>query len=258
MKVIMTLLLISFLFVSCTPKTDFAALYSAGEYSSIVEQSDEILSADLDLEVLYYRMMSQFRLGAIDDSLSSARLYAACRDSSTDQKVRDALRIMLFYADASESCYAGRKLRERYTLSSAEALVYFASLMKTERYADADELYYSVRPSLTDEQAVMMLLGGKASTDSIISELTKWSTAISDDARFDSALISAINLLNERREGESILELALSRYDSSKDELALAIGDIYFTLGDSTRARSYWSNAYDTFGNEVRVRLTFL
>ena len=64
--------------------------------------------------------------------------------------------------------------------------------------------------------------------------------------------------MNERREGESILELALSRYDSSKDELALVIGDIYFTLGDYTRARSYWSNAYDTFGNEVRARLTFL
>ncbi len=258
MKVIMTVLLISFLLCSCTPKTDFSALYTSAEYERIVEESELILHEDLDLDVLYYRMMSQFRLGAIDDSLISARLYAACRDTYSDQKTRDALRIMLFYAEPSESCYAGKKLSSRFTISAAEALVYFSSLMKTERYDEADKLYSSQRPNLTDRQAVLMLLGGRASSESILSEIKKWSNAIDEDNEFDRALVSAIRLFNERGEGKMLLDLALARYDSSKDELALAIGDIYFTEGDAGRARSYWSNAYDTFSDEVKARLTYL
>ncbi|MGN0905863.1 MAG: hypothetical protein ACI4NM_01840, partial [Bullifex sp.] len=241
-----------------TPKTDFHGLYEQGQYSVILDESDKILHSQLDPEVLYYRMMSQFRLGWVDDALSSARVYAACRDTFSDQKTRDALRIILFYASPAESCYAGRKLSSRFTLSATEALVYFSSLMKTERYSEANELYAAMRSVLTDQQAVMMLLGGKASGESILYEISRWSKSVTDDAEFDSALISAIKLFNERGEGEKLLELALSRYDSSKDELALAIGDIYFTMGDGSKARSYWSNAYDSFAEEVKARITYL
>ena len=55
-----------------------------------------------------------------------------------------------------------------------------------------------------------------------------------------------------------LLNLAIKHYNSSKDALALAIGDIYFYENDYSLARSYWSNAYKSYPEEVKLRLTYL
>ena len=69
---------------------------------------------------------------------------------------------------------------------------------------------------------------------------------------------TTINVLNERAEGSKLLDLALKHYDSSKDNLALVIGDIYRLSGDIIKARSYWSMAYKTYPDDVKQRLKYL
>lgn len=255
-RFISILILISFLLFSCSNSFDYKARYEAGKYEDIIENANEELSIKLNQDALYYLFVSQFKLGYIDDSLSAARLYSACYSSNIDQRLRDSLRILLFYSNDFEKCYAGEKLNSLFSMSETELIVYFSSLMKTEKYSQADALYNQNLSKLSLKSRCLMLIGGKASTDLIVSSLNELEAI--NDPDIDSILIQAINVLNERAEGSKLLDLALKHYDSSKDNLALVIGDIYRLSGDIIKARSYWSMAYKTYPDDVKQRLKYL
>lgn len=256
LKIYSLIVLIFFLFISCTPNFDYKAKYDSGSYQEIIDYSKDVLSNKLDKDSLYYLFMSQFKMGYIDDSLSAARLYAACYKKDQDQKLRDSLRILLFYSNEAEKCYAGGLMKSYFTLSEPEMIAYFTALMRTKDYQLADVIYNESKTTLSTKSRCMMLISGKASSDLIIKELRDLDE--NPDSDFDSILIQAINVLNERGDGDLILNLAINHYDSSKDNLALAIGDIYFFKKDIAKARSYWSIAYTSYPDEVKRRLTYL
>ena len=255
-RFISILILISFILFSCSDSFDYKTSYEAGKYEEIIENAYDELSQKLNQDALYYLFMSQFKLGYIDDSLSVARLYLSCYSSDIDQRLRDSLRILLFYSNDFEKCYAGEKLNNLFSMSETELIVYFSSLMKTEKYTQADALYNQNLSKLSLKSRCLMLIGGKASTELIISSLNELDAT--GDPDIDSILIQAINVLNERGEGIKLLDFALKHYDSSKDNLALVIGDIYLRSGDIIKARSYWSIAYTTYPDDVKQRLKYL
>lgn len=256
LRIISILILISFLLSSCIKSFDYKASYEAGSYDLVIEHANEELSQKLNQDAIYYQFMSHFKLGYIDDSLPSARLYVACYNSVQDQRLRDALRILLFYSNDAEKCFAGHIMKKYYTLSEAEMNAYFTALMRSEDYQEADIIYAESKVALSNKARCMMLINGKASSELIVSELRDLDEANDED--FDSILTQAINVLNERGEGSMLLNLAIKHYNSSNDALALAIGDIYFYENDYSLARSYWSNAYKSYPEEVKLRLTYL
>ena len=253
LRIYSLIILISIFFISCTPNFDYKAKYDSGSYEEIISNSKEVLSNKLDKDALYYLFMSQFKVGYIDESLPAARLYFACYKKDQDQRLRDSLRILLFYSNDREKCYVGKFMKSYFTLSEAEMIAYFTALMRVKDYNSADLIYNESKTTLSNKSRCVMLISGKASSELIMKELRDLDE--NPDSDFDSLLIQAINVLNERGDGDMILNLAIKHYDSSKDALALVIGDIYYYKQDIAKARSYWSNAYNSYTDEVKRRL---
>jgi len=257
-----TVCLISLVFLfclpSCKPKTSgFKTMYESGDYESVISKAGDLLEYKMDKDALYYKAMSEYKVGDMQSSVKSATLYSVLYSSEKDEKVRDTLRILLFYGDRKIGSFdPGDLLHSSYEMSKEEYEAYFVSLMDSALYEKANSIYLEIEGKLTKREKAMMLIHGKASSDLIISILDSMHAEEGESEEYISTLTEAAKMMNERGEGMKIMQLLIESYGGGRNEVSLMIGDIYFKEGVRDRAIRYWTEAYASFPDEVRERLT--
>ncbi len=236
-------------------KYDYSLHYTEESYKEILEHSSEVLKSRIDKEALYYRAMSNYQLGYMDDAADSATLYYVLYPKTKDDHLHNILGLILYYADEDLAFKAAGEIEENYTFTKTEMMRYYQLLNRKGRMEEADRLFRTLRENLTDREAALMCIASEASSSLIVSNLESWYLLEGTSPEFMNSIVAAIEILLDRGEGGLILSLALKCNESRNFRLCLAIGDIYRQLGDRQRATEYWSIAQTRFPDEVRSRL---
>lgn len=252
------ILVLLFLFASCSSGFDYSKAYESQQYNEIISQSEADLRRTIDPKTVYYRFLSLYKLGQYEEAARSAELYCILENSDYDDTLHDALRLVLFYGEEDAALNSGRRIYQHYTMTKQEQSAYFQLLMSAEDYDEATAFYNEIRGDMSGKEAAEMLIAAKASSLLIVSNLEAWYSESGQDSKLIDAVISTISLLNTRGEGELILSLALSLTRSNIPRLSLALGDLYYSMGYPQRARVYWAEARDAFPSLVERKITSL
>ena len=257
--VFLSLLLASLLLLSCQKKEDkYDYEYNYSElqdYTSVLSYASSVLEKRIDRDALYYKAMCNYQLGYMDDAASSATLYYVLYPKEKSDNFHNILGLLLFYADEELAFDAARQIQENYDFTRGESIRYYQLLMNAGRKAEANELFTSLKESLTEREAALVSIAAKADSSLIVSNLDAWFRKEGGNAEFLNSLVAAIEILLDRNDSGLILSLALESNTRSSYRLCLAIGDIYRQLGDRQRATEYWAIAQTRFPDEVRSRL---
>lgn len=252
------ILVLLFFLSSCGSDFDYGKAYEEQQYNEIITRSSEALKSSISTDTVYYRFLSLYKVGQYDEAARSAELYCILENSDYDDKLHEALRLVLFYGEEDAALGAGIRIYQHYTMTKQEQSVYFQLLMSDEDYDEATAFYNEIRGNMTGREAAEMLIAAKASSLLIVSNLEAWYSESGQDSKLVDAVISTISLLNTRGEGELILSLALSLTRSNIPRLSLALGDLYYSMGYPQRARVYWAEARDAFPSLVERKITSL
>lgn len=257
-KVSAAVVLLFIILCSCSSGFNYSKAYEAQQYYEIISQSTEDMKSTLTAETVYYRLLSFYKIGDYEEASLSAELYCILKNDDYDERLHEALRLILFYGDEDAALESGRRIYEHYEMNVQEQSTYFQLLMGDEDYEEATRFYNEIRGGMTGRQAAEMLIAAKASSVLIVSNLEAWFSESGQDSKLVDAVISTISLLNTRGEGELIIPLALSLTRADTPRLSLAIGDLYYSLGYQQRARVYWAEAREAFPSLIERKFTSL
>ena len=108
-RLLLVLLVMSFLLFSCSEKESPESLYNQGKLKEAIALSDRILSESLDEDALYYKAVSYYSLDITGEAEEAATLYLLLY---SDGKYRtEALSIIFMTGSDSNALDAGKGLK---------------------------------------------------------------------------------------------------------------------------------------------------
>ena len=258
MKRICLLLLLPLLFLSCTGKAkeDIADAFQAKQYEVVSTKGPAYLHEHFDREVLFEKMIAEYRLGKNEDAVHSAILYAASFAQDNDDNYRSALTIILYFGNTKESLQAGQSLLSYgQSLNLNQITAYYSTLIKVGEEEKANSFFTSVYPQIKSDEALKILIVGNGPSIQIITGLENLYIQTGTTESFLALLKQSLPLIISRGEGESILPLLIKANNPEDYLLDLYIGDIYAFMGYRTRAEGFWRRAQQAYPEMVKTRL---
>lgn len=256
-SVFITVLAALFLFfVSCSSDS-YSSIYEQGDYERLVTMCDRALEEGLSQDALYYKMMACYRLGRQEESVDAALAYSLIYSSKEDERLSNALRIILLYDDDPVlRVQSGHRLADSGSGRTSDQMYYFSALMDIGDYETAAEVYNSLRDRISSRDAALLCISAGASSGLIASNLESWYSQEGYSQEFRNAVVEASGILLQRSEGQLALPLVFRIRQGESDSLSnLILGDIYAQMGDEKSARTYYGLAYLDYPSAVSGRL---
>lgn len=252
------LLLLFLSLFSCTPKDDFdyKGLYEKREYEKILEHASIVNSNHIEEDALYYKSLCLYVMGDMEGAFNSSYLYTLLFDEKSDY-YRDANKIVLHSADKSDDEIALESyeyLRDTDQLSKNNKIVSYQRLVRQGEKEEADRLYLELKNLLTTYEETLMHITAENDSERIVNSLFSLyeEKGLSED--FISAMKLAIPLFINRNEGSSLMPL-VNKGNLGDDSYSMLIGDLMYSLGNTSMARFYWKQASDSFPDEIEIRM---
>lgn len=228
--------------------------FESEDYDRVIAIADEKLRSSLDLNAIYYKAASYFRLGDLKMAKDCSYLYLLS-SKEKDESYYNAAQILLRASDDYHlSLYAGDILFDGGRLNRVDYLLYYQALVENGDYDRADEFYQSISLGLTGYEKALIALSGRYSSEKMVNALEELYSQEGISEHFKTLMKRTIPLFIEKGDQRMLLNL-VSYGDSSDSSYALYVGDLYFSLGMLEEASLYWNKASDDFPVQSRIRI---
>ncbi len=241
---------------SAEKESELETLFNDGQYQKVTERTSEILSETLDEESLYFRTLSEYRLGNSSSARDGSLFYLLAFDNDAPHYY-DLAEILLRTSKGREALFAGNILYDSGHLSRIDYLPYYSALVSSDNMEMADDFFEAISPTLSEYDKTFFTISAERDSDRIVTSLESLYAFSGLDNSFISMMEKAIPLLIKRGDAAMLLNL-ISYGSGDSPEYSLYIGDVYFALGDMKEASAYWLKAMEAYPVQSDIRLRSL
>lgn len=241
--------------------------FSKGNYARTMEMASQYLRQDLQSGYLLYKGVSASFLGLSDESSRCLELYLAMA-AENDEGRPLALNTLLDVAAQTQKFQqvisVAQELENAGQGTQKSRTELYKALVAENELEQADRVLSDLLAStLTPKPLSLLAVDAKAATSLLASSLETWFTSLAqeDTALFLSTYAQAVEIVRSRADGDIMLSVGKSVYDSGLYQdvqdaslVALCLGDLYSVSGQKVLARRFWNEAVRLNGNSTAQR----